>query len=48
VKGEFGIDRLTLVSRGEHVVFAQALSAAEKASFAEALSGALAKARRGG
>jgi uncharacterized membrane protein len=46
--GEFGVERLALVSRGEQVVFAQALSAAEKASFADALSGALAKARRGG
>ena len=45
--GEFGVDRLALVSRGEQVVFAQALSAADKASFADALSGALAKARRG-
>lgn len=44
---EFGVQRLALVSRGERVTLAQALSAAEKASFADALGGALAKAKRG-
>ncbi|MDJ1158918.1 DUF2244 domain-containing protein [Chelatococcus sp. SYSU_G07232] len=42
---DFGVQRLTLVSRGQRVVVGAALSAEEKASFGDALSAALAKAR---
>ena len=44
---EFGLQRLALVSRGEQVVIAGALSPPERASFAEALSRALAQVKRG-
>jgi len=44
---EFGIERLYLVSKGRRVAIASFLGADEKASFAKALSAALAAARRG-
>ncbi|WJR78377.1 DUF2244 domain-containing protein [Bradyrhizobium sp. NP1] len=44
---EFGIERLYLVSRGRHLSIASFLGPDEKASFANALSAALATARRG-
>jgi uncharacterized membrane protein len=44
---EFGIERLYLVSKGRRVTVASFLGADEKASFAKALSAALAAARRG-
>lgn len=44
---EFGIQRLFLVSRGQKLPIASFLGAQEKKSFAVALSGALAEARRG-
>jgi uncharacterized membrane protein len=44
---EFGIERLYLVSKGRRVAVASFLGADEKASFAKALSAALATARRG-
>src|SRR5215472_3807489 len=44
---EFGIERLFLVSHGRKLPIAGFLGAQEKASFAFALSGALAQARRG-
>jgi len=44
---EFGIERLYLVSKGRRVAVAMFLGADEKASFAKALSAALAAARRG-
>jgi uncharacterized membrane protein len=44
---EFGIERLFLVSHGRRLPIAGFLGAQEKASFAFALSGALAQARRG-
>jgi uncharacterized membrane protein len=44
---EFGIERLYLVSKGRRVAVASFLGADEKASFAKALSAALAAARRG-
>ena len=44
---EFGIEQLFLVSRGQRLPIADFLGAQEKASFALALSGALAEARRG-
>jgi uncharacterized membrane protein len=44
---EFGIQRLFLVSRGQKLPIASFLGAQEKNSFAAALSGALAEARRG-
>ncbi|GGC86165.1 DUF2244 domain-containing protein [Chelatococcus reniformis] len=44
---EFGLLRLAVVSRGERVPIAQALSAGERESFADALGQALAQARRG-
>lgn len=44
---EFGLQRLRLVSRGEQVVIAGALSPPERESFAEALGEALARAKRG-
>jgi uncharacterized membrane protein len=44
---EFGIERLFLVSHGRRLPIASFLGAQEKESFALALSGALAQARRG-
>jgi uncharacterized membrane protein len=44
---EFGIERLFLVSHGRRLPIASFLGAREKESFALALSGALAQARRG-
>jgi uncharacterized membrane protein len=44
---EFGIERLFLVSHGRRLPIAGFLGAQEKASFALALSGALAQAKRG-
>jgi uncharacterized membrane protein len=44
---EFGIERLFLVSHGRKVLIGGFLAPAEKESFALALSGALAEARRG-
>src|SRR5262245_24839490 len=44
---EFGIERLFLVSHGRRLPIAGCLGAREKESFALALSGALAEARRG-
>lgn len=44
---EFGVERLTLVSRGQAVPVAHFLSPDEKARFADRLSWALAEARRG-
>ena len=44
---EFGIERLFLVSRGKKLAIAGFLGPEEKKSFATALSGALAQARRG-
>jgi uncharacterized membrane protein len=44
---EFGIERLFLISHGRKLPIAGFLGAQEKASFAFALSGALAQARRG-
>ncbi|HWW49110.1 MAG TPA: DUF2244 domain-containing protein [Xanthobacteraceae bacterium] len=44
---EFGIERLDLVSRGTRLTIASFLGADEKASFAAALSVALADAKRG-
>lgn len=43
---EFGLQRLALVSRGEHVVIARELSPAERESFAEAFGRALAEVKR--
>ncbi len=47
VHHEFGVQRLSLVSRGEAVSVGQFLSADEKESFGSALGAALADARRG-
>jgi len=47
VHEEFGIERLFLVSRGRRLSIASCLGPDEKASFAQALSGALGEARRG-
>jgi uncharacterized membrane protein len=44
---EFGIERLFLVSRGQRLPIASFLGAQEKETFAHALSGALAQAKRG-
>jgi uncharacterized membrane protein len=44
---EFGVERLTLVSRGQAVPVAHFLSPDEKARFGDRLSWALAEARRG-
>jgi uncharacterized membrane protein len=44
---EFGVERLTLVSRGESVPVAHFLGPDEKARFGKRLSAALAEARRG-
>ena len=43
---EFGLQQLTLVSRGERVEIARALSPAERASLADALGEALAQVKR--
>ena len=47
VHEEFGIERLSLVSRGKELAIASFLGPEEKASFAKALGHALAEARRG-
>ena len=47
VHQEFGVERLYLVSRGRRVAVARFLGPDEKASFAKALTSALAAARRG-
>jgi len=47
VHAEFGIERLFLVSRGRELTVASFLGPDEKASFAAALAGALAEAKRG-
>lgn len=44
---EFGIERLSLVSRGRHLTIANFLGPEEKARFASALTAALDTARRG-
>jgi uncharacterized membrane protein len=44
---EFGVQRLSLVSRGKHLIIASFLGPQEKESFANALSAALTDARRG-
>jgi uncharacterized membrane protein len=44
---EFGVQRLSLVSRGRRLIIASFLGPQEKESFAEALSAALSTARRG-
>ena len=47
VHAEFGIERLSLVSRGRSLAIAQFLGPDEKSSFASALASALQAARRG-
>ena len=47
VHAEFGVERLLLISRGRRLAIAGFLSPQEKQSFAEALSQALFKAKRG-
>ena len=47
VHAEFGVERLTLISRGERLAIAGFLGPAEKESFAKALTVALFEARRG-
>jgi uncharacterized membrane protein len=47
VHQEFGVERLFLVSHGRRLAIAGCLNAAEKASFARALTGALGEAKRG-
>ena len=47
VHAEFGVERLTLISRGERLAIAGFLGPDEKESFAEALTAALFEARRG-
>jgi uncharacterized membrane protein len=47
IHAEFGIEKLYLVSRGRRISVASFLGAAEKASFAKALSAALQAAKRG-
>jgi len=47
VHEEFGIERLSLVSRGKELAIASFLGPEEKASFAKALGRALAEAKRG-
>ena len=47
VHEEFGIERLSLVSRGKELAIANFLGPEEKASFAKALGHALAEAKRG-
>jgi uncharacterized membrane protein len=45
---EFGLQKLSVVSRGQSVAVAQALSPHERADFAQAFCGALARAKNGG
>ena len=47
VHAEFGVERLTLISRGERLAIAGFLGPDEKESFAKALTAALFEARRG-
>ena len=47
VHEEFGLERLSLVSRGKELAIASFLGPEEKASFAKALGRALAEAKRG-
>jgi uncharacterized membrane protein len=47
VHEEYGIERLSLVSRGKELAIANFLGPEEKASFAKALGHALAEAKRG-
>ena len=47
VHEEYGVERLSLVSRGRSLTIASFLGPDEKASFAKALAGALASAKRG-
>jgi uncharacterized membrane protein len=47
VHEEYGVERLYLVSRGHYLSIGRFLGPDEKASFAKALNGALAAARRG-
>lgn len=47
VHEEFGIERLSLVSRGKELVIASFLGPDEKANFAQALGRAIAEAKRG-
>jgi len=47
VHAEFGVERLTLISRGERLAIAGFLGPDEKKSFAKALTAALFEARRG-
>jgi uncharacterized membrane protein len=47
VHEEYGVERLSLVSRGRHLTIASFLGPDEKASFAKALTVALASAKRG-
>jgi uncharacterized membrane protein len=44
---EFGLQSVTLISRGEHIVIARELSPPERASFADAFGKALAQVKRG-
>lgn len=44
---EFGVQRLSLVSRGRHLIIASFLGPQEKESFSNALGDALSRARRG-
>lgn len=45
---EFGLQRLALVSRGQRIVIAGALSPGERAHFADAFGAALSRVKRGG
>jgi uncharacterized membrane protein len=47
VHEEYGVERLSLVSRGRHLTIASFLGPDEKSSFAKALTVALASAKRG-
>jgi uncharacterized membrane protein len=47
VHEEYGVERLALVSRGRSLTIASFLGPEEKASFAKALTAALASAKRG-
>jgi uncharacterized membrane protein len=47
VDGEYGVERLYLVSKGRHLSIGRFLGPDEKASFAKALNAALLAARRG-
>ena len=47
VHEEYGIERLSLVSRGKQLAIASFLGPDEKASFAQALGHALSEAKRG-